>query len=85
MDCFEDDGESERCREGQYGLWQLRIDEAVTELTIGVAAMGARPPSAKELTILLPRQESRAVRTNGATIVSDRIDESWRTLRLSLA
>jgi len=84
VDCFEDDGESEGYREGQYGLWQLRLDEAATGLTIGIARQGARPPSARELTILLPRRESRPVKTTGATIISDRVDEAWRTIRLSL-
>ena len=85
VDCFEDDGESERYREGQYGLWQLRVDEAATELTLGITREGARPPTAQKLTILLPQQEGRVVKASGATIVSDRVEDAWRTVRLSLA
>jgi alpha-glucosidase len=85
VDCFEDDGESESFREGQYGLWQLRVDADATELKLGIAKQGTRPPNAKELTILLPRQESRPLQTTGATIVSDRVDDAWRTVHLSLA
>ena len=84
-ECFEDDGESERYREGQYGLWQLRVDQDTTQLTIGVARQGNCPPSAQELTVLLPRQESRSVQVSGATIVSDRRSDDWRMIRLSLA
>jgi len=82
-DCFEDDGESEGYREGQWGLWQLRIDDDTTGLTLGIARQGDRPPSASKLTILLPRQENRPVRTSGATIVSDRLEDAWRTIQLS--
>jgi alpha-glucosidase len=84
-DCFEDDGESESYREGQYGLWQLRVEDDRTELTIGIARQGNRPPNMEVLTILLPRQETRQVQIVGATVVSDRLDEGWRTVRLSLA
>jgi alpha-glucosidase len=83
-DCFEDDGESERYREGQWGQWQLRVDQDTTALTIGIARQGNRPPNAGELTILLPRQESRPVRTRGATLVSDRLDDGWRIVRLNI-
>ena len=85
VDCFEDDGESEGYREGQYGLWQLRVDGDATELTLGITREGARPPTAQKLTILLPQQEGRVVKASGATIVSDRVEDAWRTVRLSLA
>jgi alpha-glucosidase len=81
-DCFEDDGESEGYRDGQWGLWQLRIDEDTTGLTLGIARQGDRPPSAGKLTILLPRHENRPVKTIGATIVSDRLDDASRTIQL---
>jgi alpha-glucosidase len=84
-DCFEDDGESESYRAGQYGLWHLRVDEATTHLTIGIAKHGARPPQTEALTILLPRQESRQVTAIGATIVSDRLEDAWRIVRLRCA
>jgi hypothetical protein len=51
-------------------------------LTLGIARQGDRPPSAGKLTILLPRHENRPVKTIGATIVSDRLDDASRTIQL---
>lgn len=81
---FEDDGESEGYRSGQYGLWQIGVNADAASLDIAITRAGACPPAANEITLLLPRQETRALRTGTAKVLADRITPDWREVRLSL-
>ena len=53
-------------------------------LTLNITRSGACPPTAEQVTVLLPRQETRPVRTDSARVVADRISGDWRELRLAL-
>lgn len=81
---FEDDGESEAYRSGQYGLWQVAVKADAASLDIAITRGGARPPVASEITVLLPRQENRVLRTGAATVLAERITAEWREVRLSV-
>jgi len=50
---------------------------------VKVARAGSCPPQANEVTLLLPKQETRQLDGNGK-IVSDRIGGDWREVRLAL-
>jgi len=81
---FEDDGESESVRSGNYGEWQLVVKADGARLQVGIHAAGNRPPSAKALTLLFPPQIVQTVEIPAARIVSDRVTDGWRELRLLL-
>lgn len=81
---FEDDGESEAYREQRYGLWQIKVAADTATLVLAITRAGLCPPSAAELTVLLPRQESRVVRVDSGRILLDRVSGDWRELRLAL-
>ena len=81
---FEDDGTSEDYRNGKYGLWEIDVSTDAASLDIALTRAGACPPAASEITLLLPRQETRALRTGEARVLSDRIMPDWREIRLSL-
>lgn len=82
---FEDDGESEGYRQQQYGLWQVAVKAAADSLDIQVAAAGNCPPAAREITLLLPLQETRALTSGTARIVSDCLGAQWREVKIALA
>ncbi|MDP5238851.1 glycoside hydrolase family 31 protein [Uliginosibacterium sp. 31-16] len=83
---FEDDGESQAYRDGQYGHWVLRVQGTAETISLSVQADGQCPPSRihHEVRVLLPRQEIRAIRATHGQIVSDRETADWRELRLAL-
>lgn len=81
---YEDDGESEKYREGHYGLWQLHVDGHDTELTLSIVYQGAMPVPDKQITLLFPRQELRLIHLQNAQIISDSITPSWREIVCSL-
>jgi alpha-glucosidase len=81
---FEDDGQSEAYRQQQYGLWQIAVSADPATLDIAITRAGACPPAASEVTVLLPRQETRALRTPAAKVLADRITPDWREVRFSL-
>lgn len=82
---FEDDGHSEAYREQRCGWWQVKLSAERDSLTLAITRAGADAPTASELTVLLPRQESRRVHAESARVVADRIAGDWRELRLALA
>jgi alpha-glucosidase len=84
-ECFEDDGESEGYRTGDYGLWQLEVAALADALEISVKAAGKQPPQAREVTVLLPARETREVRAGAARIVADTVKGLWREVKLALA
>ncbi len=81
---FEDDGASEAYRKQQYGLWKITVGADAACLDIAVTRAGACPPAANEITVLLPRQETRALRAGEAKVLADRITPDWREVRLAL-
>ncbi|MFA9439548.1 TIM-barrel domain-containing protein [Uliginosibacterium sp. sgz301328] len=82
--CFEDDGESEAYRQGQYGGWKVTVDTANERIAVEVVATGACPPAQREVALLLPPHEVRPIEAVAARILSDRIERDWRRVRLAL-
>ena len=81
---FEDDGESEAYRQGQYGLWRVSVKASAEQLTISVEAAGQCAPQAKEMTLQLPAQETRTAVLLGAAVLSDCVDGAVRSVRIRL-
>ena len=82
---FEDDGESEGYRNGNYGLWHIEVSAEASSLAISVKCSGVFPPTSNMLTLLLPKQEARSLQISAARIVDDRVGTDWREVRLALA
>ena len=81
---FDDDGESEAYRAGRYGLWRLAVSADEGRLTIAVDAAGECPPVAREVTLLLRRQETRAISAERARVRGDAVRGDWREVDLEL-
>lgn len=80
---FEDDGESTAYLDGQSGEWRARITSDDSSLHISVIATGTVCLPAKGLTILLPRQETRAALPISGTITTDPLGGEWRSIRIT--
>jgi alpha-glucosidase len=70
-DCFEDDGESEAYREGDFYNWRLRIQTTASEILITIKREGKIDSGVIGVTLLFPSQETRRVKVGGASVVSD--------------
>lgn len=81
---FDDDGESEAYRSGRFGRWRLAVAADQGRLAIAVDATGERPPAAREVTLLLRRQETRAIHVEPARVRSDTVRGDWREVELEL-
>lgn len=77
---FEDDGESEAYRKGLYGTWAIQVSCSAHSIQVGIRTEGEYPLATlyPHVTILLPRQETRAVSVPGATVVAEREGSRWR-------
>ena len=81
---FEDDGESEAYRNQQYGLWQVAVNADAVSLDIAITRTGVCPPAAGEITLLLPKQETRSLHIRSAKVLADRTTSDWREVHVSL-
>ena len=80
---FEDDGESLLNQKSGWGEWKIRVIADAHELQLEVAVLGEVSVATDCLTILLPRQEIRVVRTETGKIASDVITEEWREIQIN--
>ena len=83
-ECFEDDGETEAYRAGAHGAWALTVSGTGERLSVGIRREGSRPPGADRLTLLLPRQETRALSVVGGTVASEGEGYGMRCVVVSL-
>ena len=83
-ECFEDDGESEAYRNGQFWTWRLRVESSALELAIEIEREGDGSPEAGEIGVLLPRDETRRVHLRGGSVAGDTRKEMNRELRVRL-
>ena len=81
---FEDDGESEQYRSGQFGQWKITVKSTSSSLDVSVTHLGMYPPVNDEVTLLLPKQETRSLEAESATILSDLLSRDWREITLRL-
>jgi alpha-glucosidase len=81
---FEDDGESEGYRQGRFGQWEIALRATADELSLGVKAVGTRPPADEQVTVLLPPQERRLLRLTSGKMLADTIEGGTRTLVIAV-
>ena len=81
--CFEDDGHSQACRDGDYGLWRLQVSCTLQTLHISVQREGKRQPQQGSMTLRLPADEQRSLSVVGATLRHNVVGPIWRHLTLT--
>lgn len=81
---FDDDGESTGYLNGQRGEWRVRLDADALSLTLSITATGTARGPEDGVSLLLPRQESRAIRLTSGSLLSDTLGGDWRIVRVSL-
>ena len=82
--CFEDDGHSTACRDGDHGQWRVRASCTGQDLQFVIAREGQRPPAQEQLVVRVPAAEARKLAFEGATLVHESADGDWRNLTLQL-
>jgi alpha-glucosidase len=82
--CFEDDGRSQACRDGDHGQWRLTVTSSLQDLHVAIAREGRRPPTQDHLVLRLPLSETRTLAFMGAALEQDSPDGDWRQLTLNL-
>jgi alpha-glucosidase len=82
--CFEDDGHTQACRDGDHGQWRLQVACTAQSLRIAVLREGQRAPVQDRLVLRLPAAEKRSVNISGGTLVNDSVKAGWRQLTLTL-
>lgn len=70
-ECFEDDGESEAYREGDFYNWRLQIQTTASRVLVTIKRDGKIGPGAISITLLLPSHETRKIEIEGASVVAD--------------
>jgi alpha-glucosidase len=82
--CFEDDGESEGYRQGDYWTWQLQIAASRSDLLVTIKPDGKGYPKLGQFSLLFPRQEERRVEVRGGSVVADASGAAHRELLVTL-
>jgi alpha-glucosidase len=83
--CFEDDGYSQACHDGNYGQWRLQVHCTPQTLHISVLGEGTAPPQQDSLVLRLPAADQRNVSFAGATLLCDEWKPHGRQLALRLS
>jgi alpha-glucosidase len=79
-ECFEDDGESQRYRDDHSWIWRLTIESSVSDLSIHIERLGEVPEAEQEVSLLLPRQETRRVLLDGGVLLQEDCEGLSRSL-----
>ena len=79
-ECFEDDGESQAYREGNFRTWHLEVKCSHSELLIQIAQKGRGDPRTGQISFLFPRQETRPIRFRGGSVAKDVLGATNREL-----
>ena len=70
-ECFEDDGESEAYREGDFYNWRLQIQSTAARVLVIIKRDGKIGTGAINVTLLFPSHETRRIEIEGASVVAD--------------
>jgi alpha-glucosidase len=84
-ECFEDDGESEAYRQGDYFTWRLEILTSTSRLLVNIRREGETHGQAEPVMLLFPRQEARQIEVAGGSIVADQCGRMNRELAVALS
>ena len=79
-ECFEDDGESQAYREGNFRTWHLGVESSHSELLIQIAQKGRGDPRTGQISFLFPRQETRPISFRGGSVTKDALGATNREL-----
>jgi alpha-glucosidase len=79
-ECFEDDGESQAYREGNFRTWHLEVKSSHSELLIEIAQKGRDDPRTGQISFLFPRQETRPIRLRGGSAAKNILGAANREL-----
>jgi len=71
---FEDDGESEAYRSGQYRLWKLTGACDDSAITLTLSREGSLAPTDKSLRLIPPRGDARRVEVNGRAAAEESLE-----------
>jgi alpha-glucosidase len=81
--CFEDDGESQAYRQGNFRTWHLEVKSSPSELLIQVTQEG-NVPRTGQISFLFPRQEMRPIKLRGGSVARDGLGVANRELLVAL-
>lgn len=81
--CFEDDGESQAYRQGNFRTWHLEVKSSPSELLIQVTQEGNGPRTG-QISFLFPRQEMRPIKLRGGSVARDGLGVANRELLVAL-
>ena len=84
-ECFEDDGESETYRQGNYFTWRLEILTSSSRLLVNIKREREVRPGAGQVILLFPRQEARQIEIAGGSVVTDSDGRMNRELLVALS
>jgi alpha-glucosidase len=84
-ECFEDDGESEAYRQGNYFTWRLEILTSSSRLLVNIKRERDVHPGAGQVILLFPRQEARQIEIEGGSVVTDWDGRMNRELLVALS
>ena len=84
-ECFEDDGESETYRQGNYFTWRLEILTSSSRLLVNIKREREVHPGAGQVILLFPRQEARQIEIAGGSVVTDSDGRMNRELLVALS
>jgi alpha-glucosidase len=83
-ECFEDDGESEAWRAGDYGCWNVSVASDTATLNVSVDWTGARRRPFDSVEVCIPASDTRRVVAVNATIRDETQTAGWTRLVLDL-
>jgi alpha-glucosidase len=84
-ECFEDDGESEAYRQGNYVTWRLEILTSSSRLLVNIKREREVHPGVGQVILLFPRQEARQIEIAGGSVVTDSDRRMNRELLVALS
>ena len=84
-ECFEDDGESEAWRSGEYGCWSVRVASDAATLNVSVDWTGGWRRPFDSVEVFIPASDPRRVVALNATICDETRNAGWTRLVLDLA
>jgi alpha-glucosidase len=84
-ECFEDDGESESWRAGEFGCWKVSVESDAVQLAVSVDWTGRWRRPHDSVDVFMPAADARRVVALNTTIRGETRSAGWIRLTLELA